>query len=321
MGPRRIIASRSCALRTSRSGHPLKLDQLEHLLAIVEQGSLRAAARRLDVPQPALTRSIRALERDLGAPLFVREHSGMVLTDAGRRLHTRASVIVNEARRARDEVSQAQGDDEGTVVCCLSIMPHVGMLPAALAPFRHRYGKVRLRVLEGLFPDVEAGLRDGSVDFYLGAAPHEAPAPGLVLRKLFSNTRAVVVRKGHPRADAGTLAELADAEWATPSLGYRSEEDLARVFEAHGLPPPNVVLAVRSALSLMVALAHSDLIAMLPAQWKDFGLVRDALHVIPLREKLPAPDIVLIHRAGAPLTPAAEFFCDVLLRQAPDKSP
>lgn len=297
----------------------MKLDQLEHLLAIVEQGSLRAAARRLELPQPALTRSIRALERELGAPLFLREQSGMTLTAAGRRFHTRASVIANEARRARDEVSQEMGDDQGTVVCCLSIMPHVGMLPQAFAPFRQRYPQVRMRILEGLFPDVEAGLRDGSVDFYLGAAPPEPPAPGLVSRRLFGNTRAVVARKGHPLARAATLRELAEAEWATPSLAYRAEEDLAGVFEAHGLPPPRVVLAVRSALSLMVALAHSDLLAMLPSQWEGFALACNALHVISVREMLPAPDIVLIHRAGAPLTPAAEYLCDVLLRHAPQQ--
>ena len=44
----------------------MKLEQLQHLIAIVEHGSLRAAARRLDVPQPALTGSVRALKRELG---------------------------------------------------------------------------------------------------------------------------------------------------------------------------------------------------------------------------------------------------------------
>lgn len=295
----------------------MKLEQLEHLLAIVEQGSLRAAARRLSLPQPALTRSVRALERELGAPLFVREQSGMTLTEVGRRIQSRASVIVNEVRHARDDVAQALQGSQGTVVACLSIMPHVGMLPEAFRPFWRRYPEVRLRLLEGLFPDVESALRDGSVDFYLGAAPHDEPAPGLVQRQLFSNKRAVVARKGHPLAKAKCLADLAQAEWATTSLGYRAEEDLARVFEAHELPPPKVVLAVRSALSLMVALSNSDLLAMVPAQWEGFGLARDALDLVRIREVLPAPDIVLIQRAGIPLTPASEFLCDVLLRQVP----
>jgi DNA-binding transcriptional LysR family regulator len=294
--------------------HPMKLDQLEHLLAIVEQGSLRAAARRLGTAQPALTRSIRALERELGGALFVREASGMTLTEIGRRLHGRASLIVSEARRAREEVAQALGKDEGAVVACLSIMPHVGMLPHALREFRRRYPNIRMRILEGLFPDVEAGLREGSVDFYIGVAPQEPLTPGLVMRKLFENTRTVVARKGHPLGNARSLQELAGAEWATPSLGYRAEEDLFGLFRDHGLPPPKVVLAVRSALSLIVALASTDLLAMLPSQWEGFPLTRGALDMIRIREVLPAPDIVLITRPGIPLTPAAEYFCDVLLR-------
>ena len=149
----------------------MKLDQLQNLVAIVEHGSLRAASRRLDIPQPALTRSIRSLEKELGSALFLRETTGMVLTAVGRRFHVRASAIINEAKRARDEIAQTGGDDSGTVVVALSIMPHVGMLPHALKAFRMRYPKVQLQLIEGLFPDVESALREGSIDFYLGAAP------------------------------------------------------------------------------------------------------------------------------------------------------
>lgn len=292
----------------------MKLEQLEHLLAIVEQGSLRAAARRLGVPQPALTRSIRALERDLGGALFLREASGMVLNEIGRRFHARASVIVHEARRARDEFGQSAEDAAGTVVAALSIMPHVGLLPSALQPIRRRHPRVQLHLMEGLFPEMEAGLRDGSIDFYIGAAPHDPVAPGLLVRHLLHNLRAVVCRQGHPQASVRTLADLADADWATLSLERRAEADLVRLFAAHGLPTPRVVLAAHSALSMMVAVAHSDLLAMVPQQWKDFPLARGALRVITLQETLPAPEIVLIQRPGVPLTPAAEHLCDLLLR-------
>jgi LysR family transcriptional regulator of abg operon len=287
----------------------MKLDQLQYLVAIVEHGSLRAAARRLDLPQPALTRSVRALEKELGTTLFLRETTGMVLSPEGQRFHRRASAIVNEARRACDEIAQHGGDEVGTVVVALSIMPHVGMLPQSLAAFRQRYPKVKLQLIEGLFPDVESALRDGSIDFYLGAAPRVAPAPGLAQQPLFDNTRAVVCRQGHPLAGARSLA----GRGRPP----RADEDLARLFSTHGLPAPQVLLRARSAMSIMVALACSDLLAMLPVQWEEFPLTRDTLRVIRIQEVLPAPGIVLIRRPDLPLTPAAEFFCDVLLRQHP----
>jgi DNA-binding transcriptional LysR family regulator len=299
----------------------MKLDQLQHLAAIVEHGSLRAASRRLQLPQPALTRSIRALEKDLGGPLFLRETTGMRLTDMGRRFHVRASAIIHEERRARDEIAQHGGDDRGTVVAGLSIMPHVGMLPHSLQAFRQRYPRVKLQLIEGLFPDVESALREGAIDFYLGAAPRAAPAPGLAVQHLFENTRAVVCRKDHPLVHARSLKALAQADWAITAVDYNAEDDIGRLFESHQLPAPNVLLRARSAMSIMVALACSDLLAMLPVQWGEFPLTRDTLQTIRIREVLPAPSIVLVRRRDPPLTPAAEYFCDVLLRHGPPVVP
>jgi len=295
----------------------MKLDQLQNLVAIVEHGSLRAAARRLELPQPALTRSIRSLEKELGGALFLRETTGMVLTAMGRRFHVRASAIINEARRARDEIAQHSGDDSGSVVVALSIMPHLGMLPSALKAFRARYPQVQLQLIEGLFPDVESALRDGSIDFYLGAAPRAATAPGLTVELLLENRRAVVCRKGHPLADARSLKALAQAEWAITGVDYNAEDDIARLFETHRLPKPRVLLRARSAMSMMVALAHSDLLAMLPVQWEQFPMTRDTLQTIRIREVLPAPSIVLVWRPDLPLTPAAEYFCDLMKRAVP----
>ncbi len=300
----------------------MKLNQLRDMVTIVEHGSLRAAARHLELAQSALTRSIRTLERELGTTLFEREARGMVLTPMGQLFFQRASAVVNELRRAREELEQTSGSMGGTVVAALSIMPHVGMLPLSLNKFWQRYPKVKLQLVEGLFPDVERALRNGTIDFYLGAAPQTTPAPGLAMQVLFEkNTRAVVCRKGHPLAGVRSLKALVHANWAITAVDYNAEEDIARLFKSHGLPAPPVLLHARSAMSIMVSLAHSDLLAMLPVQWGEFPMTRDTLQTIRVRELLPAPAIVLIRRPDLPLTPAAEFFCDVMLRQGPTQVP
>ena len=295
----------------------MKFNQLRDIVAIVEHGSLRAAARELDTPQAALSKSVRALEKELGVELFARETRGMVLTALGRLFHQRASAVMSELRRASDELAQAQGEEVGQITVGLSIMPHVGMLPHALPQFRQRYPRIRLQLVEGLFPELEPRLRNGTLDFYLGAAPHTPPAPGLVTTLLFENTRTVMARKSHPLASARSIKELQGADWATTSVDYRAEEDLHALFSAHHLPAPAVVLHAQSALSMMVALASSDLLALLPVQWAEFPMTKDALISISLDEPLRAPSIVLIRRPDLPLTPAAEFFCDVMMRHAP----
>jgi DNA-binding transcriptional LysR family regulator len=296
----------------------MKLSQLRDIVAIVEHGSLRAAARQLEIAQPLLTRSVRALERELGTPLFERDAKGMTLTAAGTLFHRRASVIVHEARRAEEELRQIDGSGgEGTVVAGLSIMPHTGLLPKALVPFQRRYPKVRLQLIEGLFPALEGRLREGSVDFYLGASPQQPPAQGLLLQKLFSNHRAVFCRQGHPLAGATSLQALLAAEWATTAVDYDASNELAHLFTQHGLPAPSISLLAGSALSMMVALAETDLVAMLPVQWGDFAPFAGALQRIAVTEVLPAPDIVLIRRPDLPLTPAAEHLVDLMMRWAP----
>lgn len=292
----------------------MKLNQLRDLVAIVERGSLRGAARHLEVAQSGVTRSIRDLERELGSPLFEREVRGMVLTPMGRLFYQRASSAVNELRRAREEMEQAQGGTQGTVVAGLSIMPHLGMLPDALRPFRHRFPGVTLKLIEGLYPAIEPGLRNGTVDFYIGAASQAQTSPGLRSEILFQNTRIVVGRKEHPLAGARSLKALVAAEWATPSLDMNAAEDLEEVFARFKLPPPTIRLQAHSAMSVLVALASTDLLAMLPRQWADYALSQQALEVIDVRERLSAPDIVFVRRADLPLTPAAEHFSDLLRR-------
>ncbi len=298
----------------------MKLEQLQHFIAIAEHGSLRAAAKRLLVAQPALTRSLKALEIGLGCALFKRASTGMTLSDAGQRFHIRASNILNEERRARDEIAQYDGDKKGSVVVALSIMPHIGMLSSALKPFRKRYPNIKLQIIEGLLPDVEVQLREGSVDFYLGAAPLAHPAPGLTVQKLFDNRRTVVCRQGHPLANARSLKALQHADWAITGVDYQVEDDIVKLFATHQLAPPKVTLRASSAMSMMVSLAHSDMLAMLPMQWKEFPLTKDTLQIIKIREVLPAPAVVIIRRPDYPLTPAAEHFSDLLQRASPKLS-
>lgn len=294
----------------------MKLNQLRDMVAIADKGSLRAAARYLGLAQPALTRSVRALEHELGTTLFEREARGMVLTPRGQLFYQRAKAVVNELRRAREEIEQTSGDMHGTVVAGLSIMPHVGMLPRALPAFRKQFPNVKLKVIEGLYPAMEAGLRDGSIDFYVGASPRVPPSPGLVEDRWFDNTRTIVGRKGHPLSQAQSIRDLQAADWATTSVDYNATEDLEALFLAYGMGAPRVMLQADSAMSVMVSVAYGDLLAILPVQWNDFPLAREMLEVIAIQETLPAPSIGCIRRPDLPLTPAAEAFCDLLHRHS-----
>jgi DNA-binding transcriptional LysR family regulator len=137
------------------------------------------------------------------------------------------------------------------------------------------------------------------------------------MQHLCKNTRVVLGRKNHPLAHAKSLKGLVNSEWATTAIDYNAEEDLARLFASYNLPPPRVMFQARSTMSVLVALAQTDLLAMLPAQWMNNPMTKDLLQALNLKENLPAPSIVLVRRIELPLTPPAEYFCDVLMRNLP----
>src|SRR5664279_3619005 len=247
----------------------MKLTQLRNVAAIAERGSLRAAARHLRLAQPALSRSIAELEQELGAPLFERRSRGMVATPLGQAFVRRATAILNDVRRARDEFEQLRGNAVGSVTIGLSIAAHLWLLPKTLRAFRQRYPNVRLHIIEGFYPTLELGLQDGSVDFYAG--PDAGLALPSVLQKefLLSGERAVLCRGKHPLAQATSLKELSKAEWITTSITPKAENEIGDLFRRYRLPEPTLALQSQSALTLLTCLANSDLLAMAPARWTD----------------------------------------------------
>jgi LysR family transcriptional regulator of abg operon len=299
----------------------MKINQLRDIVAIAERGSLRAAARHLHSAQPGLTRSVRQLERELGVPLFERRARGMTLTPMGEAFVRRAGAVLRELERAGEEVRQLQAGTSGRVVAGLSMVPHIALLPKALRPFRAKYPQVQLDLIDGGYPTFEPGLKNGTIDFYVGPRPDGRGVPELVLEKLFDNERIILGRKGHPLAQARSLRDLVSAEWVTTSITFKAEEELGDLFKQHGLPTPRLGFRSQSALTLTVLLANTDLLAMVPVQWLSMTLSSGGLAPIRVKETLPAPPIVVIRRAGLPLTPAAQYLLDLLRRNVPRTPP
>lgn len=106
-------------LSITRGDH-LKVQHIQTLVAIADAGSLRGAADALGKSQPALTKSLRQAEDDLGVPIFQRSSRGVVPTELGERVLTRARAISSEIERLDDEVAQLRGAQVGSIHVCVS---------------------------------------------------------------------------------------------------------------------------------------------------------------------------------------------------------
>ncbi len=289
----------------------MKLSHFRDVLAVAEFGSLRAAGRHLGIAQPAITRSIRELEREMGVSLFERHAKGVKLTATGEVFLRRLRFFDAELRRAREEIAQLNGGVAGEVSVALSTASCISLMPVATAAFRRRYPDGVLKVSESLFQPIEAELENGTVDFWVGPLDRAVAPPQFAVEKLFDNQRRVLARKGHPLAAARTLAALADARWVRPTLSLRNTEgDFDAEFEKLGLPPPNIVVHARSALVTVLTVANSDLLTILPQQWLEATVNQGFFEALDLDQPLISAPICIVRRHGLPLTPMAEHLCD-----------
>jgi LysR family transcriptional regulator of abg operon len=296
----------------------MKWNYLRDLLAIVEKGSINAAAKHLGITQPSLSRSLRELEKEVGYPLLERQRTGTLLTPMGKVFARRAGVAMKELERARDEIEQLQGSVHGSVVACLSSMAHIALFQEAIGAFHARYPNVTLTIIEGTFAAVDARMRNGEIDFYIGPSPDGHAAPGLQSEKLFDTTRIVLGRKGHPLARAKSLSELTKVGWVITQASDRAEAAFERLFLDCGYEVPKVVVKCDTGLTWMTAVMGSDLLVLAPRQWLDSPFTQSFFEHITVQEdvRVGGLSMALIKRSAIPSTPAAEYFCDLLLRPA-----
>jgi DNA-binding transcriptional LysR family regulator len=191
----------------------MKLTNLRALVAAVEEGSLRSAARRLGVSQPALTKMIRELERELSTTLLLRSTTGVLATAQGMVLYERAQAADRELAHAVDQIQQLGGRMTGELTVGAVPLAVMLLVPETVRTFGREFPQIQLRLMEELYIAQLTRLRKGEVDVALGPLPDNLPPGEFTVERLMPIGMVVVVRKGNPLARAKRLQDLAEAPW------------------------------------------------------------------------------------------------------------
>jgi len=290
----------------------MKLHQLEVFVAVAEEKSLRAAARCLDLTQPAITRSVQELEADLGVTLMTRSVQGIELTEYGAALKIRAHQILEDVRRAREELDQIKMDMRGKVTVSATSTIALTLLPEAMGQFQQTAPDTELTLLEVKFPLAVQHLRDGSIDFVVSHVLPDMLGDDLIGIPLFSTDFVVMARAGHPLGKARQLAELTEAQWlnTVPSGGFQHSV-LEAMFSSAGLPLPRRIVHCASFAIALGVVAGTDSLVLFSRLLAD-SVACFGLQPIPLDQPLPALEMSIIMRKGMLLTPAAQNFVECL---------
>jgi len=144
-----------------------EIGELQAFVAVAEKSSFRAAAESLFISQPALSRRIDKLERDLKCQLLERTTRRVSLTDAGRQLLSHAQAVIDELERAYQglEARTVARSGKVTIACVPSVANH--LLPSVLRDFARTYPAVRVKVIDESAQTVLDRVRDGQADFGL----------------------------------------------------------------------------------------------------------------------------------------------------------
>jgi DNA-binding transcriptional LysR family regulator len=188
----------------------IELRLLRYFTAVAEEGHVGNAAARLFISQPALSQQIRALEEQVGMPLFTRHARGVELTEAGEILLTEAREVLARADRLDEAVEELGRGEAGALRIGMPPGLAAGLVPELLASLRESHPDARIEVRELTTPDQLDALSAGSLDIGLVREPVDDTR--LSRRTLLVEPLGVSLPAGHRLAarESLTLRELAD---------------------------------------------------------------------------------------------------------------
>ena len=292
----------------------MKLHQLQALVASIDHGGIRAAARVLNISQAAVTKALRQLEDEAGLPLLQRRSRGIGLTPAGERAVQRARLVLRQIELTEDDWQQTRGHDHGSIH--IGVTPYVTLtvLGDAFAWFRQRYQQVQVHIIDGLMSRTLPRLRDGSLDWALVAAdPGEVPSKEFTMQHVVRVRQRVAARQGHRIFLDPSPEALSACEWAhTGPIADAPGNQHAQMFRQAGVPfPKRAVLG--ETLAALSLIRHGDALGVVPEPLLGHPESR-GISPVPNTGLEPSDlDVIVLSQPDVPMTPAAAYFAHCLI--------
>lgn len=296
----------------------MNLRHLRYLRLIVQEGSFSAAARVMGVSQPAVTQAMKALERELGTPLF--EGLGQ------HKKPTRAALLA----------AQRAGTLEANVASIVLAtesrrMPHaeaiaprirIGMSPVAaqlystlVASTWHKDSqRGPIQLTSGGAPDLLRALQRSELDLVITPRPRAFPLQGLEASFLCSSTPTIYARTGHPLSAARSLIDLKDVGWVIVGQESAPGDMIDEALRVRRLPRASVLAQCDNYATCLRLIAESDMMCVVPHRIL-VDSHQSRVRPLHIREGLPQYDICMFKPPStAPCpTPGVDEIVEALL--------
>lgn len=262
----------------------MDLRTLQHAIALAHEGNFARAAARQHISQPAMSRSIQALEQELGLALFDRTSQGTIPTAVGRRFLQKAQLLLSNARTLRHEMDLLRGGERGELSFGVGPAASI-LLPTLLAEISQEHPKLCFRIDVDNWEGLRNSLRQESIEFFVASRQllSESEEFEFIPVGEFGHGH-FFCRTSHPLTERETpsLAELKEFPLISTRMPDCVQMALRQAFRVHaGEPGPFAVICDNMFL-LQRMLLTSDAVLYAASQMVAEDLASGALVKLPL---------------------------------------
>lgn len=292
----------------------MELRQLEMFVAIAEKGSITDAAQLLMLAQPSVSAKLRALEEELGYPLFDRLPRGVRLTEVGRTVLPHARQTLRQAAEISRAIDELAGLQRGYLVLGTMSTVTTHLIPTVIKTFRNGFPHIDLRVVESRTSTVISDIVAHRVD--LGVVTTTEPNPQIDIIPLFAEELFAIVPVTDSLADRTEIdvSELSDRPFIVLEHGFSLRSVLMGACQQAGFTPRiaqemSSIQAVKGLVEIGMGVSLAPRMAV--EREERLGLLR----ALRLRSR-PHRRLQIITSRGSYLSPAAQAFIRICQEEA-----
>lgn len=282
--------------------------KLLYFAAVIETGSLTKAAKSLAVSQPALSKSMDRLEKELGTKLLIRSPFGVSPTRLGELIYSHARLIKDEMFQAEQRLS---ANSSNSHVLSVGVLPSLAgsVLARGVSRWRDSQPEVALKVVEKVQVELILGVLKNEFDFIIAQTEYyDLFLDGLKQRVLFRDRLHIFANSHHDlcHKEAVSWADIAAYPWVSPMVGWPQRAILEKIVAEEGISQPHQLIECGSIEFTKSLIANSNHLALLPAHTVDAEVKAGAIQALSLSIPAMKRDIAVIFRERTQLDEVAQ---------------
>jgi len=276
---------------------------LRAFLTVVETGSLQAAADKIGLTQPSITKRLHNMEAEIGGALFDRRGREMKLTSVGRQFHQRAKRIEQEYLQAHEEMRNSIGAGLDVLRVGAGPLFHLRYLPSLFVQLHREYPLVQYELHADINERTIPMLLSGQLDIVLGVLDQPADEMGLLSLPITDVEQAVILSSQSKLATQESLSsdDIRSLSWILYGGDQTIEQWLTHYFSEHNIGSPKIVLRTGAFSTGLQMVTDGDFAMMAPLQ------LEPVIHAAGM-QLLPVTPPLSKRSAGAYVRPSSMGF-------------